>query len=78
MKISTIFIKEAFKDSNKVKRNRINLLNAIYNYISWYSKNCCYPMKIADASRIKGVCHILYTFFGSPVGKVKLCQVLPL
>ena len=35
-------------------------------------------MENADVSRIQGVCHVLYTFFGYPVGKVKLCQVLTL
>ena len=29
----------------------------------------------ADVSRTQGVCHMIYIFLGSSLGKVQLCQV---
>ena len=44
--------------------------NAIYIYISSYNKSCWYLVKNADISRTQGVCHVIYIFIGSSLGKV--------
>ena len=31
--------------------------------------------KSADVSRTQGVCHAIYIFLGSSLGKVQLCQI---
>ena len=38
--------------------------------IVWYNENSWFPVKKADASRTQGVCHSIYIFFGSSLGKV--------
>ena len=34
-----------------------------------------FPWKSADVSRTQELCHMIYMFFGSSLGKVYLCQV---
>ena len=34
-----------------------------------------FRLKKADVSRTQVVCHVIYVFFGSSLGKVQLCQV---
>ena len=70
IKIVTMFIETITKDSRKVKRIR--------NYVS--KSNLCvfldvakfpdFRWKNADVSRTQGMCHVIYTFFGSSLGKV--------
>ena len=76
IKIVTTVIQAIFKDSKKVKKElEIMFKNAIYTFISWYRKIYWFPVKNADVSRIQGVCHVVYIFFGSSLGKVQQCQV---
>ena len=44
-------MKAIFKDSNKIKRSRINVLKSIYICISWFNKSWRFPVKNADVSR---------------------------
>ena len=43
--------------------------NAICTCISWYSKICWFPVKNANVNRAQGVCHVIYIFSGSSLGK---------
>ena len=64
IKIETMFIKTTFKDIKKVKRIKIYaLIVATYICISWYYKICWLPVRNADVSRYKEVCHEVYMFF---------------
>ena len=45
IKIATMFIKTIFKDSKKLKESQIMYQNAIYIWISWYSKTCWLAVK---------------------------------
>ena len=44
--------------------------NAVCICISWYSKICWFPVKNTDVGRTQVVCHVLYIFFESSLGKV--------
>ena len=39
------------------------------------TKSADFRWQNADVSRTQGVCHMVYIFFGSSLGKVWLCQV---
>ena len=43
--------------------------------ISQYGKICSFPLKNADVSRPKVMCHGIRMFFGSSLGKVSLCHI---
>ena len=70
IKISTIFIERTFKDSKKVERiwNYVLQCN-IYLYFS-ITKVSDFYWKNTDVSRTQGVCHVIYMFIGSSLGKV--------
>ena len=42
--------------------------SAIYISISWYTKFAHFRWKNADASRTKGVCHVILVLFESSLG----------
>ena len=65
-----MFIEPIFKEFKKLKELKIMYENAIYIYISWYSKIFWFSVKNADVSRNQEVCHVTYIFFGSFLGKV--------
>ena len=60
IKIATFFIRTTFKDSNKIA---IFILISIKQKLRISGKN-------ADVGRTQGVCHGIYTFFGSFLGKI--------
>ena len=39
------------------------------------TKDVDFRRKVADDSRIQGVCHVNFIFFGYSLVKIKLCQV---
>ena len=49
--------------------------NTMYIGISSYNKTADLPLENAYVSRTQGVCHMIYIFFGSSLGKVYLYQV---
>ena len=74
IKIQIMFIKSTFKDSNKVKRNRNYVLKCSLCPFLCY-EGCWFPVKKADASTTKSVCHVIYIIFGFSLGGEWLCQV---
>ena len=69
---ATIFIKTTSKDSKKVNRVRTcalkyNLAISVFFDITKVSDFGC---KNADVSTTQEVCHMIYIFFGSSLGKV--------
>ena len=71
IKISTIFIKTTFKESNKVKRI-INYVLKCNLYLYFLIKHYLLISgeKNADFSRPQVVCHVVCIFFESSLGKV--------
>ena len=69
IKISTMFNKKTFKDSKKIKKLEVMSSNAIYIYISWYSKICWSSVRNADDSRTQVVYQVIYIVFVSSLGK---------
>ena len=71
VKIVITFIKTTFKDSKKPKKTKeLDLyLNPVFIFISWYNKIADLRWKIA-ISRTQGMCHVIYIFSGSSLGKV--------
>ena len=66
-----MFIKTTFKDSNKVKRIRnYVLISAIYICIFDITKSVDFRWKNADVSRTQKMCHVIYVYFESSLGKV--------
>ena len=69
--IATIFIKTTFKDSKKVKRIKNYVLkNNLYLHFLIWQMLLITNEKNADINRTKRVCHVIYMFFGSSLGKV--------
>ena len=66
IKIVTIFLKTILKSKKKLKELEIMYQNAVYIFISWYSKTCWFPMKNTNVSRTQGVIKrlIFWIFFG--------------
>ena len=75
IKIATIFIRKNFKECLNLKEIEIMHENAIFICISYSNKSCRFLVKNDDVSKTQRVCHVIYTFFGSSLGKVQVCQV---
>ena len=65
-----MFFKTIFKNSNKIKsiRNYVSKCN-VYVFLD-ITKIADFGRKNADVGRTQGVCHVIYIFFGSILGKV--------
>ena len=68
-------LKQSLETQEKLEQLEVMYLNGIYICISWYSKICWFPVNNADVTKTKGVCHVIHIVFGSPLGKVKVCQI---
>ena len=69
---ATMFIKTTFKDSKNVNRVRTyalkyNLAISVFFDITKVSDFRC---KNADVSTTQEMCHVIYIFFGSALGKI--------
>ena len=66
-----MFIKTIFNGSKKVKSMRIYVVKCnLYLYFVDITKVANFSREIADVSRTQRVRHLIYIFFGSPLGKV--------
>ena len=65
-----MFIKESKKKAQKVKKSEIIIKNSIYILFLDIAKLADFLWQNADVSRTQGVCHVIYIFFGSSLGKV--------
>ena len=72
VKIVITFIKTTFKRLKKTKKTKeLDLyLNPNFIFICWYNKIADLRWKIADISRTHRMCHVIYIFSGSSLGKV--------
>ena len=62
-------MKATFEGSIKIKRIRKNLLKSTFYSISQCNKNRSFLVRNDDASRTQGVCHMIYIFLISSLGK---------
>ena len=70
MKITAIFIRITFKDSKKLKGIRNYALKCNLFMYFLIKQNWWISGKNADVNRYQGLCHVIYTFFGSSLCKV--------
>ena len=68
-----MFFKTITKAQEKFKKIEIMYQNPIYMWICGFldvAKFADSRWKNADVSRTQGVCHVIYAFFGTSLGKV--------
>ena len=70
IKIAVMLIRTTLRDSVKVKKWGKIYYNKFLSGFSNITKIANLWWKNFDVSRTPGVCHMLYTFFGSSLGKV--------
>ena len=87
-KVASMFIKTNFKNFKRIKNYVCTqflivylkpmilciYLNAIYIYTSWYNKSFWFSVKNTDVSKTQWLCHAIYIFFGSSLGKLGYCK----
>ena len=74
IKIVNMFIKKIFTDSKKLKELEFLHENAIFIFVSWYSKICWFPLKKLQTSGELNGCDVMHKVFEPSLGKVCLCQ----
>ena len=74
VKIAAMFIKTTFNDLKELKNQKLCIkVESVSAYLD-VTEITNFWRKNADLSRTKGVCRMIYMFFGSSLGKIKLYQ----